>query len=163
MNSLYDFYDWVLKSSRTPQSVESILSRAAQNRGGEEVWDGTFKFVSKMSTYIGTGTTAAGTAISFFPGGQPLGGLFIAGGEGLVKIGTGVAVFNDFRKGNYGNAAINVVFYGAGRAVGSRLGKAKSLGFGTPFKQQEINLINGLNQSVFNTANITVNKALIEN
>ena len=152
MNSLYDFYDWVLKSSRTPQSVESILSRAAQNHGGEAFWDGAFKFTSKVSTTIGTGATVLGTTLLWAP---PVGEGLIILGEGMVKFGTGVAVFNNLRKGNYQGAAIDFSLFFGGRWVGGKLTNPKSLGWSVPYKQQEVFIIDGLSQSYFNVLSIT--------
>ena len=157
MNSFHNFYDWVLKSSRTPQSVESILSRAAQNHGGEAFWDGAFKFTSKVSTTIGTGATVLGTTLLWAP---PVGEGLIILGEGMVKFGAGVSIFNDLRKGDWKGAAINGSFYLIGGQVAKKLKNARSLGFNVPYKPQEINLINGMSLSVFNMSNITVNEAM---
>ena len=121
------------------------------------------QLTSEVTGYIGMGLTATGTALVFIPGGQVIGGGMLVLGEGMVAFGTGISAFDDYRKENWIKGTTQIGLLVTGGYIGNKLTNARSLGFQVPFKQQEINLINGLSQSFFNTANITVNKALIEN
>jgi hypothetical protein len=151
------FLELVEKSPRTSQKARILLNKSKFSDIGDAFWDISFKVVSKATIHVGAGTTAVGVALLWLP---VVGGGLIILGEGMTAVGTGVSVANDLRKGSWKGAALNASFHFVSRGVGNRLTDAKRIGFSTPYKQKEKQLIRGLNESYFNIIDITANEAL---